>query len=270
MGISVLMSVYGEEKPEYLEQSLESVVNQTLKPQQIVIMKDGELTKELEKVLNKYKSQFETLIEIYSLTKKSTLGEVLNEGVEKCKCEYIARMDADDIAPLYRFETQMEILKNNPKLEVLGGYIEEYDENMEELLSIRKVPLTSYEIKKYATRQSPFNHGTVIMRKDTVIKVGNYHKVYFEDYDLWARMIINNCEMSNTNLILCKNRTGNSMYERRNGIKQIKKVIEIEKRLLEYKIINEVVFIENVLLRSIIALMPVKLKKRIYTQYIRK
>lgn len=270
MEISVLISVYDKEKAEYLKESLESILNQTLMPKQIVIIKDGKLTKELEEVLKHYKKEFFDLIDIYSLDKKVGLGEALKFGIEKCKYDYIARMDTDDIAPRYRFKEQVEIFKENKNLDLLGGYIEEYEENMQKLESIRKVPLKLEEIKKYMKTQSPFNHGTVIMRKQAVIDAGNYSNVCLEDYDLWARMLIAGCNMMNTDLILGKNRTGKNMYKRRSGIKRIKQIVEIEKKLLSYGIINEFEYICNIVIRSLVAVLPISLKKHIYAKSIRK
>lgn len=270
MEISVLMSVYDEEKPSYLEQALQSMINQTLPPKQIVIVKDGKLKQELEEVLEKYKKRFPKMIDIYSFVQNLGLGEALKFGLQKCKYEYIARMDTDDIAPLERFERQSEIFKQNPQLDLLGGYIEEYDEKMEKLVSIRKVPLTLAEIKKQIKTQSPFNHGTVIMRKQAVLKAGNYSKTKLEDYDLWARMLIGGCKMANTKEILGKNRTGNSMYARRSGIKQVKKILEMEKNLYTYQIIGFFTMLKNIGIRSIVALLPIQMKQFVYTKWIRK
>ena len=270
MNISVLMSVYAKEKAQYLEKSIESMIKQTLSPKQIVIIKDGILTEELEKVLKKYKRKFPKLIDIYELEKKLGLGEALKYGIEKCKYEYVARMDTDDIAPEYRLEEQAKILKSNPELDIVGGYIEEYDENMKKLISIRKVPLTLEQIKKYIKNQSPFNHGTVIMKRETVLRVGNYSNIQIEDYDLWARMLIEGCKMANVDIVLGKNRTGKSMYKRRSGIKYIRKIIEIENKLLEYKIIDKITYLKNVTIRSIVAILPVGLKKIVYKEIIRK
>lgn len=270
MKISVLMSVYYKEKSEYLDQALESIVNQTFKPAQIVIVKDGKIPEELEDILQKYKKEHHQIIDIYSLPYNIGLGEALKYGVDKCKFEYIARMDTDDISPLYRLEEQAKILQNNPDIDILGGYIEEYDEKMNKIISIRKVPLTKEEISTYIKFQSPFNHGTVIIKKEAIIKAGNYDNTQLEDYDLWARMLINKCEMMNINMILGKNRTGNSMYKRRSGLKQIKKVIEIEKKLLRYRIINKFTFLKNIVSRSIVAILPIKLKNIVYTNIIRK
>ncbi len=264
INISVLMSVYYKEKPSYLKESIQSIINQTLQPNQIVIIKDGKLGKELEDILKEFKNKYTNLIDIYPLKENKGLGSALRYGVQKCKYEYIARMDTDDIAPLNRLEEQSKIL-NNSDIDILGGYIEECDENMKNVISIRKVPLESEEIKKYAKYQSPFNHGTVIIKKETLIKIGNYKpNIELEDYELWSRMIINNCKMKNIDKILGKFRTSKDMYKRRNGRKQIKKIIQIENILLDYKIINIFQYIYNILIRSILAITPVGIKKEIY------
>lgn len=269
MKISVLMAVYNKEKEEYLDKAIESLINQTLKPNEIVIIEDGKLTKELEDVIKKYKNMFSKLIKVYTLKEHVGLGNALKFGIENCENEYIARMDSDDIALKYRLEEQSKFFKMDPTLDLVGGYIEEYDETLTEFIAIRKVPLYLDEIKEKIGIQSPFNHGTVMFKKEAVLKVGNYSDIQFEDYDLWARMLINNCNMMNTNLILGKNRTGYSMYKRRSGIKQINRVLQIEKKLYEYNLINKSTYIKNNIIRSIFALVPVKLKKIIYKKYIR-
>lgn len=270
MEISVLMPIYDKEKPDYLEKALESMVKQTVLPKQIVIVKDGELTQSLDAVLEKYQKQFPEIIDIYLCELKLGLGEVLKFGVEKCQCKYIARMDSDDIAVLDRFEKQSQVFESNPELDLLGGFIEEYDESMQNLQSIRKVPLTLEEIKEYIKKQCPFNHGTVMMKKEAILKAGNYNRTQLEDYDLWARMLINGCQMANMDAILGKNRAGDSLYARRSGIKQIKKIIEIEKNLYHYGLIDRFTCMKNSLIRSLVALLPIPLKRFVYTKGIRK
>ena len=104
MNISVLISVYDKENPQYLKEAIASVINQTYKPKQIVIVKDGELTKKLDRIIYNYKNKFPELIDIYKLEQNQGLGFALRFGIEKCKCDYIARMDSDDISKNYRFE----------------------------------------------------------------------------------------------------------------------------------------------------------------------
>lgn len=268
--ISVLMPVYYKEKVEYFRQALDSIINQTVKPNQIVIIKDGKLTEQLNKTIEMYKNEYSQLIESYDIEKSNGLGNALKYGVKKCKYKYIARVDSDDISLPYRFEKQVKYLMSNPDIDILGGQIEEYDENMKQRLLTRNVPLTQYDINEFIKYQSPFNHGTVLMKKEAVIKSGNYNNTQFEDYDLWARMLIDNCKMANIDTVLCKNRTGKEFYKRRSGFKQVKRAIEIERRLLKYKIIDKRTYVKNIIFRTIFALTPVNAKKYLYKKYVRK
>lgn len=267
---SVLLPIYQKEKPKYFEESLQSLINQTRKPNQVVIVKDGELTNELEEIIKKYQKENPNLIKIYGYKNNKGVGYALQQGVLQCDYEYIARMDSDDIAKQNRFEIQMQYIEQNPEIDILGSYIKEYDETMQKEISIRKVPLTKQEICKKIGKQSPFNHSTVILKKETVIKVGNYKPQIMEDYDLWVRMCYNNCKMLNIPEILVKFRTSTKMYKTRSGIKYIKGMLKIQKSMLEKNIINKKQYIKNLFLRSAVAIMPIQVKKYIYPKVIRK
>ena len=264
MKISVLMPIYEKEKEEYFEQAMKSIVNQTLKPDEVVIIEDGKITTSLECVIEKYKKEFPNLIKIIKVKEKSTLGKALAIGINNCKNEYVARMDADDICINTRFEEQAKILSKHPEIDILGGFIAEYDEKMEKQIGIRKVPIGIENIKKFTKWQCPFNHSTVILKKSTILKIGNYKDISIEDYELWARMLVNKCNMENCDKILVKYRTSKDMYKRRSGKKRIKDITKIEKILLSYGIINKVEFIINICLRVIYVILPVKIKEMIY------
>ena len=269
MKFSVLMSVYNEEKPEYLKSAISSIINQTIKPNQIVIIEDGRLSSELQEIINEYKKKYKYLIDVYSLEENCGLGRALQKGIELCKYEYIARMDTDDVARLDRFEKQIKVLEENPNLDILGGFIQEYDEKMKNKKSIRKVPLSQQESYEKIGKQSPFNHGTVILKKKAVINVGNYRDCKIEDYDLWIRMVLNSCKMKNISEILVNYRTSYTMYKRRTGLKYLKSIKKIEKQLLEKKLITKRQYNKNILLRGILAIIPAFMKIYLYP-YMRK
>ena len=267
MKISVLMPIYEKEKKEYFEQAIKSIFIQTLKPDEVVIVEDGKITASLENTIEKYEKKYPKLIKRVKIKNKSNLGKALAIGVENCKNEYIARMDADDVCLETRFEEQTKILENNPNLDLLGGYIDEYNEDMTEKISTRKVPIKLEDIKKSIKWQCPFNHSTIIFKKSTMLKVGNYKDIPMEDYELWARMLANNCSMMNCDKVLVKYRTSTQMYKRRSGIKRIKDTYNIEKFLLSYKIISKTQFYFNIVIRSIYAILPVKIKKVIINTF---
>ncbi len=270
MDISVLMSVYYKEKPQYLDEAINSVINQTYMPKQIVIIKDGKLTEELDRVIDKYKNEFPKLIDIYSFEENKGLGLALRLGVEKCKYDYIARMDSDDISRKDRFEKQIKYLEKNKDVDILGGYIQEYNETMDKEISVRKVSIKQKEIYNEIKWKSPFNHSAIIFRKEAVLNAGNYRDYKIEDYDLWIRMKMKNMKMANLEDILVNYRTSYDMYKRRTGIKYLKGIIVIEKELLDYAIINKVEYIKNIITRSLLAFIPPKIKMLLYPKLVRK
>lgn len=142
MEFSVLMSVYYKENPEYLKLSLDSVIKQTVPAAEIVLIKDGPLTKELDDIINQYGDKYAGLFRVFSLEENVGLGKALNYGVQCCKYDLIARMDTDDIAVPNRFELQIkEFIKDN-ELVLCGAQIAEFEDNPQVINGYRKVPLT--------------------------------------------------------------------------------------------------------------------------------
>lgn len=270
MEFSVLMPVCSKEKPEYLKEAIGSIINQTVRPNQLVVVKDGELSKELNKIIEIYQNQYPEVIDILELKKQNSLGMVLNEGIKVCKNSYIARMDSDDVARRDRFEKQLKYLQEHPDIDVLGGYIEEYDQDMKKAGSLRKVPLTQKEIYKRIIRQNPFNHSAVILKKKSVLEIEGYKDCQLEDYDLWIRMRLKNMKIANLPDVLVNYRTSLDMYKRRTGLEYLKGIIKIEKLLLKNRLINRFQYLKNVLARTILAFVPAKIKMFLYPKVIRK
>lgn len=267
---SVLMSVYYKEKASNLKESIESIVNQTLLPDEFLIVEDGPLTEELYKVLNEYISKYKW-IKTLKLDKNVGLGNALKEGVINCKYEYIARMDSDDISVNDRFEKQINILSEHPEIDVIGSNINEYDENLSNKTGEKVVPEKDSDIKNYLKSRNPFNHMSVIYKKEKVLEAGNYIDCqYFEDYYLWCRMAKKNCIFYNFQENLLNVRTGENMISRRGGFKYIKPIISFENKLLKLKIINKLQYFNNIITRLLIAIIPTKVRLIIYKFFLRK
>ncbi len=266
---SVLMSVYYRDKKEYLKEAIESIINQTLLPNELVIVEDGPLSSEMNTLLTKYTQKYKW-IKLVKLAKNRGLGEALREGVKYCKYEYIARMDADDFSLPNRFEKQVDFLQRNPEIDLLGGYIFEYDEKLITPISIREVPLKEEQIKKFMKARNPFNHVSVIFKKSAVLLSGNYESMlYFEDYYLWCKMISNNCNVININEILVNVRAGKSFFKRRGGIDYAKAVIHFEKSIMKLGIIKRSECIKFIFIKLVIAISPAFLKKYVYMKKLR-
>ena len=142
MQFSVLMSVYYKDNPVWLKQAVDSVLNNTKKPNQIVVVIDGQIPNELEQVITEYKES----LDILRLEKNSGLGVALQQGLLKCKYPLVARMDSDDISLPNRFELQLKEFERNSNLTIVGGYIQEFDSQTNEKTSIRKVPFEDSKI----------------------------------------------------------------------------------------------------------------------------
>lgn len=270
MKFSVLLSVYNGENAENLKEALQSIINQSRKPNQIVIIKDGKLNEQLEQTIKNIYDKYPDIIKTYGYEENKGLGYALQKGITICDYEYVARMDSDDIALEDRFKIQMEYLEKHPDIDVLGGYIQEYDEEMKIKKAIRKVPLSNEEIYKNIGKQSPFNHSTVVLRKQAVIEVGNYPNQKIEDYLLWIKMCLNKCKMANVPNVLVNFRTSKDMYKRRTGIKYLKAIKKVEDTLLQYKLINKLQYAKNILTRAILATIPARIKMYIYPKIVRK
>ncbi|HJA50078.1 MAG TPA: glycosyltransferase [Candidatus Fusicatenibacter intestinipullorum] len=271
MKFTVLMSVYYKEKPEYLQLALKSIINQTVKPNEIVLVEDGKLTNELQAVITKYKQNYPDIFKTYALQQNQGLGKALNFGMQKCSNELIARMDTDDIAEPNRFELQIKEFEKDGELALCGGQIAEFADNPKVITGYRNVPTEHNEILNFVKKRNPFNHMTVMLKKQAVQSVGGYqHMPYFEDYWLWVRMFKAGYKAKNVDQVLVKVRAGQEMIARRGGLNYAMCIIRFEKALNGIGVINIAEMIGYVTLRSIVSIMPESLRLWIYGCKLRK
>lgn len=269
ISFSVLMSLYYKERPEFLRQSLDSVFNQSLLPTEVVLVEDGPLTKELYKVLEEFKESHLEL-KIVSLSTNRGLGKALNEGLKHCSYELVARMDTDDIAKSDRFEKQMDIFEKYPQVDVVSSWIDEFKDAPSNIVSIRKLPEFPYEIYHYAKKRCPINHPVVMFKKDSVLFAGGYqHFPLFEDYFLWIRLLLNGSKFYNLQESLLLFRTSDDMFKRRGGLKHAITEIRFQNKIRKIGFISFFQFIENIYVRFITRVVPNKLRKFIYKNFLR-
>ena len=269
MRYSVLMSVYIKEKPEFLNQAVTSMINQTYPPTEIVIVQDGPLSVELEQVLEHFLVKFPNLIRIIELRENRGLGVALSVGLNECAEDIVCRMDTDDISYPSRCETQVSYLLEN-QLDIVGSNVIEVDNNGNPR-SFKVVPTSNEEIYHYMNRRNPFNHMSVCFLKSSVIKSGGYKEfLWFEDYYLWLRMRRNGCKMGNLKEALVNVRTNQDFYQRRGGRKYWRRELKFFYSMYKQKLISFSNFITNILLRSMIRLAPNKSRQKVYTWLLRK
>lgn len=213
---SVIMSVYKKDNAEWLTQSIESLVCQTIKSDDIVVVADGVLTEQLDIVLNEYEKR--SIVTLVRLPENKGLGNALNVGLRTAKNNLVARMDADDISIPNRCELQLDAFARNPDLEILGGQIAEFKDTPDTIISTRNVPTEHGEIYKFSKRRSPFNHPSVMYKKSSILRLGGYDisAIRTEDYDLWLRALAANLECGNlSETILYYRSTADTMKRRK-------------------------------------------------------
>lgn len=268
---SVLMSLYAKEKPEYLVECLKSVMSQTVLPSEIVIVKDGPLTEELEKTLDNFVKVNPSLFVFVPLEKNVGLGLALREGVTHCKNDLIARMDTDDIAREDRFSIQLAEFEKDPDLDICGSHIIEFEGDVVNEVAKRTVPLLDKDIKKYQKRRDGFNHMTVMYKKEAVLKAGNYQScMLMEDSLLWVNMFMSGAKAMNVDDYLVYARVGKDMFERRGGLAYYRKYKQARKRIRKTGYISFWDYRYTLLVQFFISIMPNKLRGWVFKKFLHK
>lgn len=268
---SVLMSLYIKEKAEYFDECMKSMLWQTVLPTEIVIVFDGPISEELKETVERYKTENPDLIKIVKNEKNKGLGLALADGIKACQYELIARMDTDDIARADRFEKQLQLFMKDPGLDICGSHIIEFEGDIQNELSRRKVPITHEDIAIYQKQRSAFNHMTVMYKKSTVLKAGNYmHCPLMEDDMMWIHMLLVGAKCANIDDYLVYARTGYAMIERRGGWAYYQKYRNGRKKILETGYISRWDYYKTIWIQLIVALMPKKLRLFVFTNMLRK
>ncbi|MBQ7725830.1 MAG: glycosyltransferase [Clostridia bacterium] len=270
--ISVLMSVYHHDDPDYLKQALHSVFeDQSLKPDEIVVVFYGPLTKGLYDVLNEFRSGKESFVIYHALEKNVGLGEALRIGTGYCTGDYIFRMDADDISAPHRFERQMSFIADHPECDVVGTDIAEFEHSVNEKDIRRRICPTDHQsILKMAKHRNPMNHVSVCIKRKSLIECGGYCSLpLLEDYYLWLRMLAQNCVFSNLHESLVYVRIGNGFLNKRSQHERVKGWKTLQRFMLEHKMISRFTAWTNMVYIFLFTRMPLSLKNWVYRGFLR-
>lgn len=267
---SVSMCVYKNDNPEHFEEALESVVNQTLKPDEIVLVVDGPIPSSINSIINKYEENV-SFFKVIRLNENVGHGNARRIGLENCSNELISLMDADDISMPDRFEKQVRCFEQNSNISIVGGNIKEFIDFIDNVVGTREVPQDDLSIKEYMKKRCPFNQVTVMFKKSAVMDAGGYKDWYHnEDYYLWIRMFLNGSYFKNINDTLVYVRVGKEMYQRRGGWKYFKSEKQLQKYMWKNKIIGLERYLINVFIRFIIqVLMPNRIRGVIFKRFAR-
>ncbi|MBN2057315.1 MAG: glycosyltransferase [Candidatus Saganbacteria bacterium] len=267
--ISVLMSVYKNDRAEHLDRALGSLVEQTLRPAEIVLVEDGPLTPELEAVIRRRSA--EIAIRPLVLAKNVGLGRALAAGLLQCRHELVARMDSDDISAPERLAKQAAYLLAHPEIAVVGTWISEFDGAETDIYAYRKLPTEPDELRRFAKTRMPVNHVSVLFRKSAILASGSYSTMRgLEDYPLWGRMLVKGYKFANIPEVLVNVRAGREMIDRRGGLKYLVNELAMLREFRRIGLINPMEFMVNLVVRIGLRLVPNRLRRFIYMKAFRR
>jgi len=269
MNFSVAMCVYGKDNPDWFKTAVDSILNQTVKPSEVVLVVDGPVPDELDAIIRGYEKP--DFFKIIRFETNQGHGNARRAGIDNCSNELIAIMDADDISTPDRFSQQLAAFEADPELDIVGGNVSEFTDDPENILAYRNVFSSDAEIKADMRKRCPMNQNTVMFKKSSVLRVGGYIDWHYnEDYYLWIRMFLGGCKFANINAVLVNMRVGSEMYKRRGGVKYFKSEAKLQKYMLKNKVISFVTFMINVNKRLIVqVLLPNSIRGWVFKKFAR-
>ncbi|MBQ3215315.1 MAG: glycosyltransferase [Oscillospiraceae bacterium] len=268
---SVLMSLYIKDNPEQFIDSLESMLAQTVLADEIVIVCDGVLTERLDEILDDYTRRYPALFRIKRREVNLGLGRTLAEGVELCRNELIARMDADDYCVPERCEKQLKLLAARPEIDVVGSNVEEFIDSVDNVVAHVVLPETPEEAEKFAKRRCPVRHPALMYRKSSVLKAGNYRDYRrAQDYNLMVHMLLSGAKIYNIQEKLVYMRVSADFYKRRGGWNYAKTSLKLKKEFYDCGFYSKKDFLISGVGNAIVCLLPNGLRKLFYKKFLRK
>ena len=265
------MSLYVKEKPAYLPLAIDSMLAQTVKPDEIIIVEDGPLNDELYAIVERYKSSYPELFTIVKNETNLGLGLALNRGLSVARNELVARMDTDDISKPDRCEKQLKVFEKDPELAIVGAWVDEFGESPDNILSTRAVPETSDAIYRFAKRRSAFNHPVVMYKKSIVLENGGYSDLRRnQDVDLFGRMLFAGCIAYNIPESLLWFRSNVDLSKRRKSWQNTKTYIKTIKKFWKMGYSGFFDYLIVAIAQTGMYLMPVKVQNGVYKVFLRK
>lgn len=247
------------------------MINQTIQPDEVVIVKDGPLTKELDLVLNEYLKRYPEFFNIVVSEKNIGLGLALNLGLKQCKNEIVARMDTDDISLPTRCEKQLQMFEDDIDLSIVGTMVDEFQDDPNVVISSRIVPIHHSEIYEFAKRRSAFNHPTVMFKKSKVLAINGYSNLRRnQDVDLFGRMLFSGYKAANINQSLLLFRSNIDLSKRRKSWENTKSYIQTIKGLWKIGYSSFSDFLIVSFGQIVMLLCPIRMQNWLYKRFLRK
>lgn len=269
------MSVYYKEKVEYLRESIDSMINQTIFPDEFLIIEDGVLPANLSLLIEEYKNSYPNLFTVLKNEVNLGLGPSLRKGILHARNEIIVRMDSDDISKNNRVEKQLCIFNQYPNIGIVGCSEVEFEKSVNNVVAVHSVPSYDEDIRKMMKRRCSLLHPTVVFKKSDVIRAGNYQEKntyhLYEDYDLFTRMVlVNNVKAYNVKGNLYYMRVSGDFYSRRGGIAYALTALRFKYNLKRRKLISLWDFCLSGFGQAFVCLLPNFIRSYIYIRLLRK
>ncbi len=268
---SVCMGVYKNDSAEYFRLAFLSMVRQTVAPDEIILVIDGQIGEELQATIQQLEAEY-PILHVYSFAANCGLAAVRSKGINTAHNAIVVFMDSDDISVPNRVEKQLQYLQAHPEIDIIGGQIEEFIDSTDNIVGKRIVPLENAAIRRYMKSRCPMNMVTVTVRKEAVLAVGNFIDWHYnEDYFLWIRLALGGYQFANLPDTLVHARVGKEMYKRRGGWKYFKSERGIQRYMLQHKIIALPRYCYNVLGRFVVQiLMTNRVRSFVFQKLFRK
>ncbi|GAA4785413.1 glycosyltransferase [Olivibacter ginsenosidimutans] len=264
------MAVHQGASAAHFVEAFQSILEQTLPPSEIVLVIDGPIDGALAILVDKLQREHAGTLRLLPLAVNKGLGAALQQGLTYCRYEIVARMDADDICFPHRFEKQLAVLAARPEIDLVGGWINEFISSPAEVVAQRKVPEHMVDIIAYAKSRSPFNHPTVMFRKQAILAIGNYQAYgTFEDYLLWSKFILANKQAYNIQEPLLYFRMDKGVYKRRGGLGKTLAELRLQHTFYTSGFIHFGQYLRNILVRGGFRLMPNGLRGHFYRKLLK-
>jgi glycosyltransferase involved in cell wall biosynthesis len=265
---SLLVPVYHGDDPDFFERAvISSTSEQTLQPEQVVIVRDGPVSDAMQRTIDKVAQKLETPVAVVALEKNRGLTTALNSGLDACTNDIVARIDADDVSLPDRFVRQWALIKDG--YDLVGTGMVEFERNTAELGATRVPPVGSKRIREHARTHNPFNHPTMMYRLAALDAIGRYKPFgSMEDYWLGVRLIDSGAKVENIADALVAYRVGSGVFQRRGGFKQAKTEIALQRAMLKIGFITPTQFVRNVVLKGAYRLFPAGLKRVLFRRFV--
>lgn len=262
------MSAYAGDRGEWLSVALESMAAQTVAPEKMVLVFDGPVSDDVERVVSGFASAHPGLLDLVRIPENGGLGPALNAGLKRCASEVIVRMDADDWSDPTRCERQLGKIVEG--CDMVGSNVAEFSEDMHSPRALRVLPETRSEVFRFAHGRSPFAHPAFCVRRDALELVGGYRDVRFaEDYDLFIRLLAAGFEGVNIQSPLVFMRVNEDAYRRRGGISYLKDMFAFNYGHVKEGWFSPGDFLRRSIANSVAALVPNFVRDALYRHILR-